>query len=114
MIISFQPGQENAEISILLRDLENYNNDSRMCARKVSCCGEVFLFNILRNHQNLLDIKFLGFRWSTEQKLKNPDMSVRSASSNCFYGIKLDFTHFTLPFNVLIKKIYRFNANENE
>ena len=41
-------------------------------------------------------------------------MSVRSASSNCFYGIKLDFTHFTLPFNVLIKKIFRFNANENE
>ena len=41
-------------------------------------------------------------------------MSVRSASSNCFYGIKLDFTHFTLPFNDLIKKIFRFNANENE
>ncbi|KAH3855897.1 hypothetical protein DPMN_098472, partial [Dreissena polymorpha] len=29
------PGHENTEISILLRDLENYNNDARMCARKV-------------------------------------------------------------------------------
>ena len=32
---SFQPGQEQTEISILLRDLENCNNDTRMCARKV-------------------------------------------------------------------------------
>ncbi|KAH3855895.1 hypothetical protein DPMN_098470, partial [Dreissena polymorpha] len=29
------PGHENTEISILLRDLENYNNDARMCARKI-------------------------------------------------------------------------------
>ena len=97
MIISFQPGQENAEISILLRDLENYNNDSRMCARKVSCCGEVFVFNILRNHQNLLDIKFLGFRWSTEQKFKKNDMSVRSASSNLFLWYKIGFHTFHSP-----------------
>ncbi|KAL4231416.1 Dynactin subunit 1 [Mactra antiquata] len=33
--VLIQPGQENTEISILLRDLENYNNDTRMCARKV-------------------------------------------------------------------------------
>lgn len=32
-----QPGQEGTEISVLLRDLENYNNDTRMCARKVKC-----------------------------------------------------------------------------
>ena len=30
-----QPGQEQSEFSILLRDLETCNTDTRMCARKV-------------------------------------------------------------------------------
>ncbi|XP_053407314.1 dynactin subunit 1-like isoform X3 [Mercenaria mercenaria] len=36
-----QPGQESTEISVLLRDLENYNNDTRMCARKIQNAEQV-------------------------------------------------------------------------
>ncbi|KAK6174365.1 hypothetical protein SNE40_017658 [Patella caerulea] len=33
--ILIMPGQENSEFSILLRDLETCNNDTKMCARKI-------------------------------------------------------------------------------
>ncbi|XP_060076603.1 dynactin subunit 1-like isoform X2 [Ylistrum balloti] len=33
--VLLQPGQEQTQISILLKDLENCNSDTRMCARKV-------------------------------------------------------------------------------
>ena len=35
-IFFIQPGQEQSNFSILLKDLETCNNDTRTCARKVN------------------------------------------------------------------------------
>ncbi len=41
-----QPGQEMTDISIVLRDLENFNNDIKVAARKVSVLHVDFRFDV--------------------------------------------------------------------
>ena len=65
-LFHLQPGQEQHEFSILMKDLETCNNDAKMCARKVFTSyvlhssyrkSVTTLYLILFNFENHITVK---------------------------------------------------------